>query len=272
MTKEDLKYFKDWFSDYCKTFYTSNDIDDKNITLKERHTYNVCSNIIEIAEDMLIEDQILIAETVALFHDIGRFPQYIKYKTFMDRDSENHGVLGSKVLQEHGILNDIPTNEKDIIIKTVRFHNAFKLPAKEDKETKLFLKLLRDADKLDIWRVFIDHYKLPEEEKASAIELGLTDTSDYSRDLLSYILDRQIVPLSRVTTLNDYRIMQLSWVFDLNFESSLKVLLKRKYVDTIVSHLPRADEIKRTADFLKKLIYKKLKTGRLSPVVGSELI
>ena len=99
MTRNDLNFFKKWFSDYCKSFYSSDIEDQKNIYLKEQHTFNVCKNIIEIAKGLsLSNDQIILAETVALFHDIGRFPQYAKYKTFRDSISVNHGLLGAQTL------------------------------------------------------------------------------------------------------------------------------------------------------------------------------
>ena len=35
------------------------------------------------------------------------------------------------------------------------------------------MRLLRDADKLDIWKLFIDYYNEREKNHSSAVELGL---------------------------------------------------------------------------------------------------
>jgi putative nucleotidyltransferase with HDIG domain len=49
--------------------------------------------------------QLELAETIALFHDIGRFEQFKTYGTFDDRASENHATIGLKVLKATDILN-----------------------------------------------------------------------------------------------------------------------------------------------------------------------
>jgi len=256
MTKDDLNIFKNWFSDFCKSFYSSNIEDQKNISLKEEHTFNVCKNIIEIARELSLNDnEMMLAETIALFHDIGRFPQYAKYKTFKDSISVNHGVLGAHTLLEKKILKNLPENEQKLIIQSVRFHNAYSLPAGEEEDSVIFIKLIRDADKLDIWRVFIEYYESSQEERASAVSLGLPDTTEYSEEILSCIHRKQMASLSKVKTLNDFKLMQLSWIFDLNFKTSFRLLLERNYIDRIIFQLPQKEEIDRVSSALKEFVH-----------------
>ncbi|MDH5203583.1 MAG: HD domain-containing protein, partial [Nitrospirota bacterium] len=213
MTKDDLLFFKNWFSDFCKSYYSLDSEDQKNISLKEEHTFHVCKNIIEIAGDLSLSDnEIMLAETIALFHDIGRFPQYAKYKTFKDSISVNHAFLGAETLLKEKPLQNIPQNEQQVIVRSVRFHNAFSLPRNEKKDIVFFVKLIRDADKLDIWRVFIDYYESPEEKRASAVGLGLPDTAEYSEKIISCIHRKQMASLSEAKTLDDFKLMQLSWI------------------------------------------------------------
>lgn len=132
MKKADLNFFKKWFSDYSGSFYSSNIEDQKNISLKERHTLEVCENIVTISERLSLDDsQRLLAVTVALFHDVGRFPQYARYKTFRDSISVNHGHLGAEILQEKETLKALSPDEQEVVIKAVRFHNAFSVPKRE---------------------------------------------------------------------------------------------------------------------------------------------
>jgi len=103
---------------------------------------HVCKNMVQIAQGLsLKEDQKLIVETVTLFHDIGRFPQYAKYKTFRDNISVNHGVLGAETLIEKNILEKLAGEEQEIIIQAVKFHNAFSIPKKEKEDIIFFIKL-----------------------------------------------------------------------------------------------------------------------------------
>lgn len=262
MRDNDLRFFNDWFSDFCKTFYLDDEKEQRNITLKEEHTHYVCENSAEIARGELPgENELLLAETVALFHDSGRFPQYARYKTFRDSISVNHGILGAKTLTERGILDRLDGKERDIVINTVKFHNCFVIPEFDDPDKVLFLKLVRDADKLDIWRVFIEFYESPEEEKAEAVGLGLPDVPGYSGDLLAAIRNREVVSLRRLKTLNDFKLLQLSWIFDLNFKTSLALLLERDYIKRIAATLPPTEEISDTVSLLSSVVKEKIGIG-----------
>lgn len=259
MTQDELNFFKRWFSDYCKSFYSSDIEDQKNISLKEEHTFQVCKNILDITKGLSLGDNDMrLAEAAALFHDIGRFPQYAKYKTFQDSISINHGLLGGQTLIEEKILNNLPDDEQELIIEAVRFHNAFSIPEKKKEKIIFFLKLIRDADKLDIWRVFTEYYESPEGKRASAAGLGLPEGMDYSEEVLQYIYKGHIAPISKVKTLNDLKLIQLSWVYDLNLKISFELLLKRGYIDRIILTLPQRDEIKKVASVLKEFIYQYL--------------
>lgn len=259
MRYDDLIFFKQWFADYCRSFYSDNPEDQRNILLKEEHTLNVCENMVRITGELsLDEGQKLLAETIALFHDVGRFPQYARFKTFRDSDSVNHGVLGSATLIEKMILQSLSRDDQDIILESVKFHNAFSIPKNENDEIIFFIRLIRDADKLDIWRVFLEYYEGPDENKASAVGLGLPDVPEYTDGILSVIYDRQIIRLVDLKTLNDFKLLQLSWVFDLNFRPSFQILKEREYINRIAVHLPQTEEINKAMVFLKEYVQQKL--------------
>jgi hypothetical protein len=259
MKQDDLNSLKAWFSDYCASFCISDIEDRKNILLKKRHAFDVCNNITEIAKGLsLDENSMLLAETVALFHDVGRFPQYAEYKTFRDSISVNHGLLGSRILRDKDVLKVLPSNEQEIVIKSVKFHNAFSVPKKEEEDVLFFVRLIRDADKLDIWRVCLDYFEGPDEDRASAVGLGLPHSSGYSVEVLSDIYKKKIVTLSSLKTLNDFKLLQLSWIFDLNFRPSFDLLFERRYVDKLISHLPQTDAIQDLAVFLNEFVKAKI--------------
>ncbi len=244
MDQHVLNDLKRWFTDYCGSFYSLNREDQRNITLKEEHTRNVCGNIVQIARDLSLDDaRITLAEAIALYHDIGRFPQYQKFKTFKDSVSINHAALGAKVLIENNILQGLPKHEQDIIVSAVALHNVYSIPSGLDQDKLLFLKLVRDADKLDIWRIAIEYYGQPEDGRASAVGLGLPDVPGYSPEVLTALKNEQMVQISTLKTLNDFKLLQLAWIYDLNFASSLRILESRQYIDGIAATLPRTGEI-----------------------------
>ncbi|MBF0319594.1 MAG: HD domain-containing protein [Nitrospirae bacterium] len=244
MNEADLIHFKNWFSAFCGGYHYDDINDQRNIELKEKHTKNVCANMVEIADAHCTgQNDRLLAEAAALFHDTGRFPQYAKYKTFRDAISVNHGLLGAETLLKEQVLANLPTNEQALIIQVVKYHNAYKIPARQSAETVRFLKMVRDADKLDIWDVFIELFALPPEERASAATLGFPDTDGYSDGLVKCIYDKRMGNLNDVRTLNDYKILLLTWIFDINYTKSFGLIIERDYIGRISAYLPHNAEI-----------------------------
>ncbi len=262
MTDDDMLFFKEWFSDYTRSFYSRDEIDQKNIFLKVEHSHNVLRNMTKITESLLLdENRKRLAEASALFHDIGRFPQYAQYKTFRDADSQNHGVLGAETLSKEGVLNSLPANEQQLIINTVKFHNAFAIPSRQSEDIVFFLKLIRDADKVDIFRVFIEYYDSPEEDRASATAFGVPDTPEYSRDMLQALAGGEVASYSSIKTENDFKLMKLSWIYDLHFDKSVELLVKRNYINRIIAKLPQTVEIGAAIINLQKYVLKKVRNG-----------
>jgi hypothetical protein len=255
MDRRTLDKLKQWFSDYCRTFHTPDREDQRNITLKEEHTRHVCDNMAAIAGDLALgEERAMLAETVALFHDIGRFPQYRRYRTFRDSVSVNHAALGAGVLIESNALGGVLKREQDLIIRAVTLHNVFAIPQGLDPEALLFLKMVRDADKLDIWRVFIEFGNERAKERASAANLGLPDISGYSPAVLASLRRKELVRYSTLRSMNDFRLLQLAWIFDLNFDASLRMVAERRYIDRMSALLPDAVEIRDALDFVRQYV------------------
>ncbi len=260
MTEKDIASFKAWFKNYVGSFRFPDEKDRKNIALKEEHTYNVCRNIVLIAKgSSLTGAKLLLAESIGLFHDVGRFEQYRKYRTFRDSVSVNHAAFGAAILDEEKLLENLPEEEQDIILSSVKFHNALAMPALQGSDARLFLKLIRDADKLDIWRVFVEYYESPEEDRASAAGLGLPDSPEYSDEVLACVFEKRIAPLSILRTLNDFKITQLSWVYDLNFDESFRLLREREYFEKILASLPESDDIARASYLLRDYLEQRLR-------------
>lgn len=255
MNKVDLDRLRAWFSEYVQRFYFPSEEDLRNIVLKEEHSLKVSENMVIIAREQKADNrQLLLSEAIGLFHDIGRFSQYREYRTFKDSISVNHGKLGATILADTLILQDLPPHEQELIISSVHFHNTFAIPSLENPEAVYFLKLIRDADKLDIWRVFSEYYEAGNREKASAVNLGLPDTPEYSEHVISCLHDEKLASLRDLKTLNDFKLMQLSWIYDLNFPASFRLLGERNYLNRIASTLPMTSEIKSVCDSLTHFI------------------
>ena len=262
MDRQTLDNLKEWFSAYCRTFSLPDPEERRNISLKEEHTHRVCDNMTAIAAGLsLDEGGVMLAESVALFHDVGRFSQYLRYRTFNDSVSVNHAALGARVLIEDNVLEHVELREQALIIRAVTLHNVFVIPGGLDPESLLFLKMVRDADKLDIWRIFIEQSSTRPEERASAVNLGLPDTAVCSAPVLEALRRKELVQYSSLRTVNDFRLLQLAWVFDLNFDVSLRMVAERRYIEGIASLLPDTGEIRDALDFVRQYLSSRLRSA-----------
>jgi putative nucleotidyltransferase with HDIG domain len=228
-----MQTFKNQFLDYVSTFYTENNAEQNfSIKLKEIHSIKVWEEAVALCKaHQFSPDFSQKAEVAALFHDIGRFEQFKQYGTFSDKQSEDHAELGLKVLKKEGFFNNLPDSDREDIEFAIKFHNKAEVPASEDEGKILLLKILRDADKIDIWRVVTEYYS--QDEKSETIELSLPDIPEISQGVIASIERQEIVNFKDVKTLNDFKALQMGWKFDLNFTHSLKVLKERKYLEIL---------------------------------------
>lgn len=238
-----------WFSNYCQGFHTDVAEDQRNYDLKELHTRHVAANMDALLSGEGLSEQWLYpARAVALLHDVGRFRQYREYRTFKDSTSVNHGALGARVIKEAGILSFLPPAEQQLILQTVRLHNVYALPANLSPNARTLLTLIRDADKLDIWRIFVEYFQQPETERASAAGLGFPDLPACTPAVVATLCRREMVSLSTLNTLNDFKLLQLSWVFDLNRPTSFSLVCERGFIPALAATLPESPEVRSAVD------------------------
>lgn len=244
MEAGNLARLQERFDSYVARFLDMAPEDVRNIRLKEEHTRRVVAVMEEVCTgEGLPEQDRLIALACALCHDLGRFPQYRRWRTFRDRDSDNHARLSVEVIREERLLAELSAGEQQLIEEAVRFHNLLALPPQYASPHDCFIRLIRDADKLDIWRVFLEYYRQPAQERASAVGLGFPDLPEVTPACLEALTAGRIVRLDDARVLNDFKLLQISWAYDLNFATSYRLLHRRQYLQQLAATLPARPEI-----------------------------
>jgi HD superfamily phosphohydrolase YqeK len=244
VSQESISELKSWFAAYVKTFRSDDPDYQRNIDLKEEHTRRVCNEILDVGKSLGLDNEDLhLAEVIGLFHDVGRFEQYDLYGTFSDPESEDHALLGVRVLRKNGVLKTLDQKTRDLILRAVSYHNRATLPTEETKRCLFFTKLLRDADKLDIWRVVTDYYREMNSVRNGVIELGLPDTPEISQDVYTDMMAGRIVRTTCLKTLNDFKVLQMGWIYDVNFPRTFQLVRERGYLEKILDVLPRTREV-----------------------------
>ena len=248
-----------WLENYIKGFASRDPNVQGALDLKQAHTGRVCKAILDIGRhEGLSADDLYMAEMAALLHDIGRFEQYRKYKTFSDARSENHALLGLKIISESNVLQRIDPARARTIMRAIEYHNKAALPAGENGRDLFFMKLLRDADKVDIWHVVTDYYANAHKDRNPTIELNLPDTPDLSDAVCRSLMNGNIVQMRDLKTLNDFKLLQIGWIYDINFRRTFQMVQERKYLERILAALPEGStRIEKVYERAREYLYQK---------------
>ncbi len=211
------------------------DKDTFGFNLKVVHTYHVVENARMIAEKLgLSQNDINLAELIALLHDIGRFEELAFLKQF-DSVKFDHASYGVKMLFEDNMIRDfIDDNNYDKIIKAaINNHSRLSIQDGLDDRTLLHAKIIRDADKLDNFRV-------KKEEKIEAIFPGKIENkmdmenSKLSNKVYETVKREKCVDIHDRETILDYWVCVLAFIFDLNFKESCEIVKENDYVNILI--------------------------------------
>ncbi len=235
------------FSEYVKPY----DITNGKIELKIKHTFRTVDVAKKIAEDLnLNEEQKLLAQLISLLHDIGRFEQVRIYDTFKDKDSIDHADLGVKILFEDGEIRKFIQDTKydDIIYKAIKNHNKFKIEDGLNKEELLQAKIVRDADKTDIFARFALDIELCKNVLYNYKEMAKQTVSP---KLMEKFEKYEQVSRDEFERDIDSYINIISFIFDYNFITGLKIIKENNYIEKVMKPLCIYEETKKQ---MKKVI------------------
>ena len=222
------KYFKEYVSNY-----------DINV-----HTCNVAENARKIANMLgLSEEEQDLAELIGLLHDIGRFEQVRIYNTFFDKISVDHAEKGVEVLFKDNIIRNFinDTSYDEIILKAVRNHNKLEIESGLSDKELLHVKIIRDADNLDIFKVFT------EQKIEDCVILGTQDISKekLTPEFLDKFKEERLLAYSDAKSDMDFMVVCFAHLYGLNFKETLILLKENDYINKIVKRLNCQDEYTR---------------------------
>ncbi len=193
----------------------------------------------------------------ALYHDCGRFPQFRDYHTFMDAQSVDHAQLGVEVIREQGFLRHETDRARNLVETAVRLHNRYALPSDLTTEARLITDMVRDADKLDILRIMVEHLDgaLPEKD---SVFLSVRDASDaWTPSIVADVLAGRVARYGDLRYVNDFRLLLGTWLHELNFPATREALTRSGLMDAVLDGLPHAPEMEKAVTYLRGLLPKK---------------
>lgn len=237
----DIFYAKRNFKKYVKGYNCKN----FNIKRKVKHTYRVMKITKRISRrEHFSKEDTNLALIIALLHDIARFEQFTKFNTFRDVDSFDHGEMAVQILQKNNFIRKfIKTNKYDeIIYKAIANHNKYKVELNLNLNEEKFVKLIRDADKVDILNEAANIFWKTNQEKK------LINNSKVDEEVFNCILRKKTIQrrknTSRRISINSV-LVYIAFVFDINYKSSFNILRRKKYVNKIIHRFRLQDESSR---------------------------
>ncbi len=224
--EEAKKLFEDYVKDY--------DMNNEKVNYKYNHSYRVADYSLEIAKSLnLTEDQIELAHSCGMLHDIGRFVQVTKYDTYYDAESLDHGDQGYEALKELGVTNEV-------VLKSTKYHNKLEVPDSLNEEETLNAMITRDADKLDI--LFMTGNEIPK------------DKFEMNDELLDVFKNHKMI-LNKTSQHSDslYILRCISFIFDINFDYSFKYIKDNNLISSKIDNLIKICDDKRLLE-IKEIV------------------
>lgn len=255
----DIKKAEEEFKNYTSNY----DMKESHIERKVRHTFRVE----EICEKLAIllnmsEEEINLAKLIGLLHDIGRFEQYTKYKTYDDLKSIDHANLGVEILRKDNYIRRyIQTDKYDnIILKAIENHNKYCISKDVNEEERIFCEIIRDADKLDIMYEATCEFWVNDIEEMEKQEI-------HPKVLEQFML-QQVVDKKYITKNVDINriIVILAFIYDFYINVSYKIIKENDYINNMMRRFDFKNEETRnqmklmqekTNDYIENRIIKK---------------
>lgn len=262
------------FAEYVRNY----DPSDEKIKLKIDHTYRVAGLCQRIAESLgLSEPDVDIAWLLGMLHDIGRFEQIRRFGTFNDVQSVDHAEFGADLLFKEGLIRKFaegyyeecelaePENQEDeqiiknnehhnkdtgLLEMAIRQHNKYRVKEDLTERQRMFCDILRDADKVDIFKVNADIpmeiiYDVTTEELKNGIITKEVLESFYKKETVLKSVRRSAV---------DHIVGHISLLFELVYKESYRQAKEQGYVYKLLDFKSDVPEVNAEFDDMRKYI------------------
>ena len=207
--------------------------------LKLEHTVRVAADARAVAAGLgWPEAEQNLAEAIGLCHDIARFPQFAQYQTFSDADSIDHGDLGARTLEAEGLLDGLADEPHALILHSVQYHNKKDLPRTLSAHEEKHLRLIRDADRIDIFFVCWDALNSGRIHEHPELMMNIDFSGPPSDAVLEQFDRGETIDYKKISTMADRFVLQLSWMHDLSYAASKRLVRERGILEKMIDVLP----------------------------------
>ena len=246
MRKKSELAFDKYISNYDKSV--------KQIRYKYHHSYEVEKLMKELSNKLGLEkEETEIAELIGLLHDIGRFEQIRKFGKCSDVETGvDHADESCVYLFDEKHIRDFIKDTKydDIIKDAIKYHNKYEIDINVTGKNLFFSKMIRDMDKVDIYRVLKEEYKAD------------FNKEEISKNVYGSFMKHETIDSHNKKTATDGVLAHLAFIYDINFKESFKILKNTKYLEeyyeTITPEKDSIEEFEKIKNEINKFIEEKI--------------
>ena len=265
MTTGELRAVTAFFNAYVRRFAGDDGILHPMHQLKLRHSRHVVANAVAIMRaGAWDEPRLLLGAACALVHDVGRFSQYAEYRSFEDRHSIDHAERGHQVLLAADEFATLAPEDRATILSSVRVHNMRELPAMLSSAEMAFAHLVRDADKLDIFRVFEEAIREGHLDDHPEIAWSLDMRGRANPELVACVRDGRTMNYGAVRSLCDFTLIQVGWLrSQFHYDAALALAATRRaleFRETFIGGLDDSAAVRECLAVTREAMSRRLKT------------
>lgn len=234
------------FSEYVSNF----DMDDYHIKYKYNHSIRVAKICEALAYALNYnKEDIHIAKMIGLLHDIGRFEQLKSTGSYSDNDFD-HGAYGAMLLFKEGLIEKFDVDPKyyDIMEFAILNHNKYQIDETNDDRKLMFAKLIRDADKIDIF----DAYTYLKAYNITNID------DDVTNEVSIQFRKHEAINRKIRKTKADLLISVIAFVYDINFIESLQIISEQNYLDELYNQIENREKFLEYFEYAKDYINERI--------------
>lgn len=237
-----------WFQDYADGFRSEDGVLAPALELKRLHSLRVAANAQQIGQALGFADaEVELAMVAGLLHDVGRFTQFLRYRSFCDADTMDHGEEGYRLLSRdcYGLFETEVNRER--VLCAVRYHNrrAEDIPSDLAPECDALLRLVRDADKIDIVELVLQSVAASGFQELPSMLRNVRLTRDVTPAILAKAMARQSFSSATVATLGDFLLLLSTWFPELNYAPSRALACQKGQLERLRRELPDTRELNR---------------------------
>ncbi len=160
-------------------------------------------------------------------------------------DNKVDTALDEKSDGKHKVESD---EWRHIIKLAISVHSALRIPDDITEREAMFCNILRDADKVDIFRVNVE---TPLTDIINTTEEEIR-TSCVTADVMPAILEHHVVPRDRKFTAADHIVSHCCLAFELVYKKSREIAVEQGYLKTLTEYVSENPETNQVMDKLRE--------------------